>query len=197
MATHKLLLHPADPEAPDPDPASLLKVLRDNGLVGEAFILGGRRHYYAGERFLDQIVFLGCSPRVALEPPRDAGEPGTEVWGRSFCHITLVQSRDPEFTAGDNVLAPRCPRCRQTIDDWHAVVEGRRSNGAGYRWRCRGCGGEAGAHELDWRQSAGFGRTFIEVWGIHNAEAVPAESLLDTLQEATGGAWRYFYYHGR
>jgi hypothetical protein len=197
MDAHKLLLHPADPEAPEPDPAAVLKALRQGGLVGEEFSLGGRRHYYAGERFLEQIVFLGCAPHVALEPPPDAGEPGTEGWGWSFCHVTLVRSPDVDFVGGDNILAPRCPRCRQTIDDWHAVVGVWRSNRTGHRCRCPGCGGESRAHELDWRQSAGFGRSFIEVWGIHNAEAVPAESLLSALQDATGAEWRYFYYHDR
>lgn len=195
MGIHKLLLHPADPWHEPVVTQTLLDRLGAIGLVGQAFSLEGRRHYYAGERFLELIVFLGCSPQVTLKPPDDAGEPGTGSWARGFCHVTFRESGEADFVAGSGVLVPRCPRCRRREEAWREAVDEWGCDKVSYRWRCGGCGLQARLHELDWRQSAGFGRFFVEIWGIHNAEAVPAEPLLVALHEATGGAWRYFYCH--
>jgi hypothetical protein len=47
---------------------------------------------------------------------------------------------------------------------------------------------------MNWRQLAGFGRFFIEVWGIFPHEAVPTEKLLKQLASHTPGvSWSFFY----
>ena len=46
-----------------------------------------------------------------------------------------------------------------------------------------------GAHGLNWRQTGGCARVFLDIWGIHTGEAAPGEQLLERL----GADWRFFY----
>ncbi len=114
MGIHKLMLHPGDPEASPPDVACLVEQLRQIHLIGPAFAVEGGTHYYAGERFLELIAFLGCSPNVALDPPVGANGQGTRDWASRFCHTTFREFQEVEFVRGSNVVSPRCPRCRQS-----------------------------------------------------------------------------------
>ena len=67
------------------------------------------------------------------------------------------------------------------------------SDPSDYRWNCPECDKQSRPNELDWRQSAGFGRFFVEIWGIHPAEAVPADALMETLGRSTDSRWGFFY----
>ncbi len=67
------------------------------------------------------------------------------------------------------------------------------SDPSDYRWNCPECDKQSRPNELDWRQSAGFGRFFVEIWGIHPAEAVPGDALMETLGRSTDSRWGFFY----
>jgi hypothetical protein len=55
------------------------------------------------------------------------------------------------------------------------------------------CGYQGRLFDLNFRQRGAFGHSFIDIWGIHPAEAVPGETLLTTLGELSGCDWRYLY----
>lgn len=186
MSSNQLILLPRDPARIPSSMDALLATLQKNGFIGAALTDKGTNCHRPGENFLEQIIFLGCSPVVAL------GEPGCT--SDEFCYLELDGPHpEPRFLAGKNCKPPRCPACRHTfgeVGDWlrqwqeQLVPDG----------SCPACGKPLLPQELDWRQSAGFGRFFLRVHGIFEGEAVASDGLLATLQQATGLEWRSFYY---
>lgn len=182
---NQLILHPRDMNAAINEIA-ILDTLRDQRLIAENFIYQGNTHYRPGDNFLELMVFLGCSPVVAL------GEPG--LTGEDFCHVSLLPvTPDADFWHGNNIKAPRCPHCRKPQSDWQTLITQWKNTQHGYRHRCTECEQESAVDELKWRQSAGFLRGGIVVWGIYEGEAVPSEGLMDALQTCSGERWTYFY----
>ena len=188
---YRLILHPAEPSGPVPEPGALAPVLAQVGLLGPSFSYQGRAYFVPGERFLDLVVFLGCSPVIALECQRDAEG---EVHMARFCHVHLPAQRvAPYLHIGDPAAAPRCPHCRVPIRDWREWLPGWQARPLEGNWRCPACGQAASAAQIDWRQAAAVVRSGIELGGIHPYEAVPADELMAALEQATGRSWRYYY----
>ncbi|MCP4041994.1 MAG: hypothetical protein GY731_08560 [Gammaproteobacteria bacterium] len=195
MGLFKLILHPADPEQIPADIPVLLNTLKGIRFIGADFQVNGEVRHFAGEDFLNLITFLGCSPSVAFDPPQGGDGIVTREQMTTFCHIGISGiSKEIIFTAGDNATTPRCPHCRYPVDDWQNIIATWRADRAAYRWSCPRCARDIAAPEFNCRQTAGFGRFFVDVWGIYPSEAVPTERLLRTLEETTGGKWRFFYY---
>jgi hypothetical protein len=188
---YQLVLHAGDPRwAPDAVGA-VAEALAHLGLLGDAFAHAGAVHYRPGPAFLDAVMFLGCSPAIALEP--DAGDEGG-VDPAGFCNSRLGPVFPAaQFRRGCGGTPPRCPHCRARIRDWQPLIDAWRHDPDNYRWTCAECGQARSPAALDWRHDAGFGRFFVEIWGIHPHEAVPSERLLTTLSGIGGGSWRYFY----
>lgn len=184
MNANLLILRPERHDVA-PDAKAIASALTDLKMVATPFDFDGSWHWKAGEQFVDLVTFLGCSPVVATDGPGANGE---------YCHVGLNGPHEEAiFLAGANVKPPRCPGCNYRIEGWEAVVDAWRANPTENLWRCPLCGREYRVPDLRWRRSAGFGRLFIEVWGVFESEAVPAERLLSTLAEVTGTAWDYFY----
>lgn len=176
----RLLLAPADPQADPPARASLLDALRDMGLAGAELDAGGDI-YAAGERFLDLVSFMGCSPHVDFEPPA----PGSEA----FCHLALLGPwPEPRLFLGVNTVAPHCPQCGARIAHWRARLKRARD-----RITCPRCHQSTPAWGLRWRRFGGAARTAVEVRNVFPKEALPAPELLAGLARVTGGDWGYFY----
>ncbi len=181
MPENLLILHPADPDSV-PSTARILQTLREVGLAADEFEWEEERHYRPGERYLQLITFLGCSPVVSL------GEPG--VTGDEFAHLAIeTMGESPTLMAAGNIKQPRCPHCRKRVEP-RSVPE---STAAGEPWQCPACGHETVSGRLDWRQSAGYARVFIKVWGVFEGEAVPSDELLARLKAMSGTPWEYFY----
>lgn len=179
-----LLLYPADPDFAPASVDDLAYILRDMGLIGEAWGEPDARRYLIGEHFLQLVSFLGCAPAIELAP-------GAE--GAAFCHIGISPvTPAPEFRADNRDVMPRCPHCRQRLAGWPAWIEGWQRD-PGYRSRCPECDTSLSPMELDWRESAGFGRIFVSIFNVYPREALPTEALLNRLQQATAQAWRWFY----
>lgn len=171
-----LLLHPRDPSWVPDDQDDFDSLLHRLGLSGDPRAPG---EFQAGPRFLNLIMFLGCSPRVALEPAANA-DPD------SVCCVRRHRYPQVSFLAAAKRPPVRCPACRAPAGE----VDTRTCDRA---VRCAACGQETRLAELDWRQAAGFGRFFVELTAIHPHEAVPSDKLLDSLHEHAGIPWRYFY----
>jgi len=140
--------------------------------------------FFAGERFLQLVTFMGCSPAIRLEPEG----PGD----REFCHLRL--QKFPEgirFLYGDNTRPPHCPNCRRRIGEWPSALAGITGQPETPH-ACPHCVIPSPPLEWNWRQQAGFGRIFVRVTPIFPGEAVPIDSLLYDLGEPTP-PWSYFY----
>ncbi len=197
MGLYKLILHHAEPRRIPADIPTLLRALKEVRFIGDEFFINGETRYFAGEDFLNLITFLGCSPSVAFAPPAGGDAAIAPDQATSFCHVAVTRiMEEVRFVAGDNATTPRCPRCRQPVEDWRNVISTWRTDRAGYRWSCPRCGQRIPPPQFNCRQSAGFGRFFVEAWGIYPSEAVPTERLLSALEETTGGEWRFFYFQG-
>jgi len=189
----KLILLPADPHVGADDCSDLAACLQNIGLIGGQSAHASGLFYPTGDRFLQLVSFLGCSPSIELEPPRNRTELDQAVANGRFCHIVLVCETTLQFRADRQTRPPRCPHCGHPVPDWQVHIRTWQDNPAESHWSCTACG-EAG--ELtDWvfRKTAGFGKVFLEIRGIYPSEAVPGEALLAALAEHTGGTWRYMY----
>jgi hypothetical protein len=185
MQHHCLVLYPLD-HATRVDPQQLQQALAATGLTGELHDWQGEQHFLAGEHFLERVTFLGCSPFIHLVPPEN------DAQGSDYCHIVVkAQGNELAFLGGDNVRTPRCPHCRQTLDDWQQGLEHSEV------FSCSHCGKPAPLSSLNWRRSAAFARSSVWIYGIHDGEAVPSERLMTDLVAATGCAWGYFYSQSR
>lgn len=186
MAENLLILHPREGDSMPADVDALKVLLSRLGLIGEAFDFKGQQHYKPGEKFLQLITFLGCSPVVSL------GEPG--MTGDEFCHIAFSE-RYPglQFLYGSNAKPPRCPSCGHRDEQWRSALQNWRNAGERYQWQCQKCAISTSFQNLNWRQCAGFCRFFIQIWGVFEGEAVPAEQLLRELENSTSSPWNYFY----
>jgi len=79
-----LVICPEDPQCPPPSIDDLARFLTSVGLTGEAMkhdVYTRKHQYMTGERFLDLIAFLGCSPNIKLQPDKEH---------QSFCHVNIV-----------------------------------------------------------------------------------------------------------
>ena len=182
MKNALLVLCPDEPDWTPPDDESLEQLLQSIHFIGEPF--NGDMQFLAGERFLDLIALMGCSPGIRLEPEDD----------QAFCYIRLIPGTESiEFHGGDRTHAPRCPHCRSALADWESKISCWQENSAGTPWSCETCGHEAAPWDYNWRKSAGFGRCFIKISNIFPKEAIPQQQLLDALHSHYGVSWHYFY----
>jgi len=194
VTVHKLVLYPARVDCPAVATAPLVTALQRIGLIAAPACRGPASGYRAGDQFLQLVTFLGCSPAIELVPPADPGECARACASGSLCHIRFSPGDDRIRFRGDNRLpAPRCPQCRKAEDRWTELIERWRADPRMNLWECRECGYRGRLFDLNFRHRGAFGHSFIDIWGIHPAEAVPGETLLTTLGELSGCAWRYMY----
>jgi Zn ribbon nucleic-acid-binding protein len=194
VTVHKLVLYPAHVDCPAVDTAALIATLQAIGLVAAPGCHDPAGGYRAGEHFLQLVSFLGCSPAIGLEPPMDPGECERACASGSLCHIRFSPAEDRiRFRADCRLPAPRCPQCRKAEDRWPTLIEQWRADSQVNQWECCECGHAGRLFDLNFRHRGAFGHSFIEIWGVHPAEAVPGESLLATLGELSGCDWSYMY----
>ena len=186
-SAYQLILFPQRDDVAAPQREALLDHLRASGFLGRPFALDGREHYTTGTRFLDQLVFLGCSPHIETEPPAAPAERDAAARRGGFCHIHITPVlAQPQFRA-NNRARVRCPACRQSI----AATELPPDPGAVHG--CSRCGHQAPVAEWNWQGHAGRANLFIEVWGIHPGEAAPTEGFIHALEKITDSSWSSFY----
>mgnify|MGYP001825671206 CR=1 FL=1 len=180
MSVGSLFLHPVDARL-HVDPDRLAHHLQQTGFCGEP-VAGLPQATRIGDRFLQLVTFMGCSPHIELEPRW----PGDE----DFCHVRLHQFAEPVLMVGSNTRPPRCPGCRKAAGKDPAAFTGLHADAS---VSCAKCGETYRFTALDWRRSAGLASLFVEVRSVFPGEAVPVDALLDGLAAMTGGRWTYFY----
>jgi hypothetical protein len=193
VAAHKLILLPADPLSPPLDCEQLAGELQALGLIGAPVAFEDEVFYPTGNKFLQLVSFLGCSPMIELDPPADQTALASASAAGKFCHLFLNCTESLAFRADSRCPPPSCPGCRQPVADWQAAIAAWRQNTQHSDWTCAACGFSGQLTDLLFRKTAGFGRTFIEIRGIHPSEAVPTDTLLDRLQYLSDGPWKTIY----
>jgi hypothetical protein len=164
----RMVLYPAAPayvpEAAEP----FLQALMARGLLGAHW---RDDRYLVGHRFMQEIVFTGCSPFLRVDPCDDD----------RFCHIQLSSLPDSRFLRSPEAGNPRCPQCRK------AVVASRVSG----RRFCPACELELELHECAWRAGRTvWSRFLISIWTLQKGDAQPTEALLDFLHDLSGVSWK-------
>ncbi|MBD3671427.1 MAG: hypothetical protein HUJ29_11715 [Gammaproteobacteria bacterium] len=158
--------------------AQLQQALVELGFIGEAIDDTSGHHYAAGERFLDLLTFLGCSPVINLSAED----------GDAYCFIELLSYEQPTFLHGSQSFQPRCRHCREPIPNWRDQIQ------ASSPITCPSCGQAMSLSEVNWKQSAGYASQFVVVHNIYLHEAVPGEKLMTRLEGLTESKpWTYFY----
>jgi len=184
MRTPKLLLYPTDvPEIPDLQ-SQLRTTLAGLGLLGDAFELDGRRHFEAGDRFLELVSLVGCSPSLELTPPEDPRARETAARHGRFCHLHIGPLFPMPVWRTGSRARPRCPACGTSAPAAQVLNAG---------GRCGSCAGEAPPESWRWRQQGARARLFLEVWGIHESEALPTPGLTQALESITDSAWSHCF----
>ena len=172
-----LLLFPESFQ-PRPDADVVECALADLGMTGPP--LGEAGYYLVGDRFIDHVSFLGCSPDIRLEPHADErpGEAG-------FLHVSLKNlAGELSHRHGRHPRPPLCPECRKPapgVDDISSP------------YRCRHCGAAVPPLDLVWRDGEVVLQDAIEFIGVHPREGVPTEHFLAELARSTNCRWRYLY----
>jgi len=180
---HKLVLYPQPAAGQNLSEQPILDVLlASDFLDGRILEVDGEPRYLLGEACLTELTFLGCSPHIELDPPRQETEQAARE-GR-FCHLTLQSYTQPVWRI-DPTARPRCPGCRQPMPAPARVGSDTLA--------CPACGEANPAADWRWRNLAGRACLFVDIWGVFTAEAVPNRSLIDRLESATGVKWAYFY----
>ena len=194
MAAHKLLLTPEDLDCEGISTRMLARSLQEIQLIGTAIHLKHETIYPTGERFLQLITFLGCSPMIELEPPKEPERVESASRDGLFCNIHLSGSdAGLQFRADKLTQAPRCPHCRQPEPNWQELVDRWRDDNHALDWQCHACGHKDRLTGLNFRKQAGFGCAFVEIRGIYPSEAVPGEALHNCLHKLSGCDWRIMY----
>jgi hypothetical protein len=184
LHTGRLVLTPQDPYLLPDEPEAILTGLHEIGFIDHA--LETRPGYLLGERFMQLVTFMGCSPYIRLQPD-DSEEP--------FCHLRLDGPYPrPRRLHGKNARPPRCEACRKRLSGWQASFESWKASTDHWKAKCPHCGYQQDPVTYDFRQSAGCGRLFLFVENIFPQEAIPSPALLDALKRVSkGNDWRYFY----
>lgn len=187
LHTGRLVLAPSDPFFLPPDTDSILSRLRKMKFCGNPLTDLDGKGYLLGERFMQLINFIGCSPYVQLEPTAD---------NRPFCHLIIDGPYPrPRFLQGRNKAFPRCSNCRKRIPQWETHIAEWSEAAETYQSKCPHCGHQQSPANYDWRQSAGCGYLFLFVENIFPNEAIPSPELLNALQTCSKNSpvWNFFY----
>lgn len=177
QAEYSLILHSANPEIAC-EQSDLIKLLKDIQFID---LEETSSRFQIGEKFLQQMTFLGCSPAIELAPN---GE-------QAYVYVEVPDTLPViTFHSGKNLKFPRCPACKETLNTIATdIAQAKDINSL----PCPSCQQAINPLQFNWRKSAFFGKSKILIGNIYEAEAVPNENLLSYLSELTGDNWKYSY----
>lgn len=187
MHTGRLVLTPRDPYFVPSDMDRLIGRLQDLEFISATITDQEPPAYLLGDRFMQLVTFMGCSPFIRLEPNEE---------NQPFCHFAVLGPfAAPRFILGKNTRPPNCPACRKRVAAWVEILDLWRKDPDGYQTTCPHCGSKHSPVKFNWRQTAGVGRIFFYVENIFPSEAIPSEDLLQALRDCdpSAQAWNYFY----
>ncbi|MCU7843697.1 MAG: hypothetical protein KZQ93_07630 [Candidatus Thiodiazotropha sp. (ex Monitilora ramsayi)] len=186
LHTGRLALTPQDPYYLPADLAPIIEKLSDIEFIHPEISDDNTTGYRLGDRFLQLVTFMGCSPAIQFEPD-EAGNP--------YCHMTVAGPYEsPRLLYGRNTTPPRCASCRKRIENWRTFIGHSGNSAPDGLTACPNCGHRQNPTSYNWRQSAGSGRLFLFIENIFPQEAIPATELLTQLSQVSENKpWHYFY----
>lgn len=193
MPAYKLLMHPANPHSAPVAADRLASHLTGLGLIGAPIRHPTLTLYSAGERLPELVTFLGCAPHIDLLPPDSPDALEAALAAGGLCHVRLAETGALQFRTDRNAPLPRCPECRKPAHNWQQLLLDWQSDSEKHDWQCQACHHSGQLMQLNFRKSAGFGRIFLEIWGIYPSEAVPGDELLASLRTLAGCDWKTLY----
>ena len=184
---YRLVLHPKMADYAPRSWDEIILALTTSKFLGNAYLVDAQQRYYIGDKFLQMLTFMGCSPHIEIEPR----EPGSI----DFCHIVFSEiSENVLFRHHERDVFARCPECGRRDSNWLEYISvWTEKPDADYV--CPSCASMISPYAIRWKNSAGFARLFIDILSVYPHEAVPTEQLLSLLKKATGQDWVYFYCH--
>lgn len=154
------------------DPHKIQRLLESLGFVAETEPSGA---FAAGDRLMEHINFLGCSPSLQS--------------GQVDCRVRLHLFDSPVGLGGHSIDTLRYPSCKHPIDNPADLIQ----SGPDSAWRCTHCANQGKVSDINWRKSAAFAECFIEVSAIFPKEAVPTPAFLEALKPLCDCDWNWFY----
>lgn len=176
IATNFLALHPINPNNTI-ELSVLSHILQEIKFTATQ---QADNRFELGDSFLSHIAFLGCSPDIELSPHPT----------KAYSYVQLCESDKIQLTTGENIKIPICKHCKKSLN-W--LIEILKKPHAYATINCQHCEHEIDILRLNWRKSGFLSRCSIHIGNIYEAEAVPNESLLIKLMQATGFEWKYSY----
>lgn len=191
MLSTRLVLHPQEPLNALPDRQDVIWQLKELGLLGKTFGHGGKPYFHPGKGFYALIGLIGCSPVV---PPTLATIIG-ESKNSQLNYAIEIPNLQNDICFGGNPQnrPPKCKQCKTVTHNWQAPINVWRANQQEFHWQCPNCHHTGLIYQMDWRHVAGFYRFCINIYGVHEGEAVPTDPLLTALQELIQKPWDFFY----
>ncbi len=181
MKNEQLVLTPVNIQyRPDNIPA-LLDDLKQSGLIGAAIGDLSSYRFNFGENFSDLISFLGCSPSIPDSSKRDGS-----------CIEFVFYDSGSQFLGGKNTTDPCCPECKHQFKNWQQILQTWQDNN-NKLITCPACNHETLIPGLNWRYRTAFASCEIIINEISEGTALPADALLQKLENFSGCNWSYFY----
>lgn len=125
--------------------------------------------------FMQHITFLGCSPNL--------GEGiSTQITAQKTSNIRAI--------GGNSISKLSCPHCKEKLDEPSLLISNYSIN---KNWYAPCCLQKIPLSSINWRKSAGFSNTFIQISNIFPKEAIPSDDFLLLLSQFSLSSWHYFY----
>lgn len=182
----KLVLYPVSVEFKPLSWENIQQTLQKQQFIATALV-SHPGHFLAGQRFLQWITFMGCSPAIEFAAPASGS--------LDFCHIQFsdLDSLALKFRCHSQGVMARCPECGRRIKNGQEIMEVYVSGEESNRFSCETCSHSGSPLQLGWRHRAGVARVFIDVYSVYPQEGIPTDQLLALLEKTTGVLWNYFY----
>lgn len=189
---YRLVLHPQDAAYAPESREIIREILHKTGFIAGLCRLPDNRStpaeqgFLAGEQFLQLLTFMGCAPKINLAPQHEAD--------RDYCHIVLSPVyAQVHFRSHERDVFARCPECGRRDENWHVLLECWQTDRSLTKYICPHCHKSMSLYDLRWRQLAGFGRFFIDVFSIFPQEGIPTSHLMSELENVCAQSWTYFF----
>lgn len=183
---HQLILYCTDLDYFPADIDEFIAQCQQKQLLANLISVDETCHYLLGERFMQYVSFVGCSPYLKLAPESEHDE--------NFSSAVLpCQETDIQFFVRHPTPAPNCPKCKKPQTQINELVQSSKTTRHNSTVVCISCHKENTLSELDWRRNAAFCRFYIAISHIYPKEAIPTNELMDWLSHYSDKHWQYCY----
>lgn len=182
---NRLFLYCTDLEYFPGNLSGFIRQCQENGLLSGRDNNLHENDYRVGEKFLQHISFLGCSPYLKTEPEHEHDQ--------NYCYVHISVPGVIRFISGKHPKPPSCPGCKKRLNTENDFISAWHKDKNATAIQCAHCHNHFSIYDLHWHKNAGFVNFTIEISGIFPKEAIPGPLLLSWLKSVTGSEWQYFY----